>query len=41
MCLEAHFSIHKTEISGVPFVQITEQCELERPQRDQLSTTLN
>lgn len=24
LCLRAHFSIHKTEISGVPFVQITE-----------------
>lgn len=24
LCLDAHFSIHKTEISGVPFVQITE-----------------
>lgn len=24
LCLEAHFFIHKTEISGVLFVQITE-----------------
>lgn len=41
LSLEAHFSIHKIEISGVPFVQITEQCELEGPQMDQSSPTPN